>query len=391
MKPKPSFSFLPKYRYLCLALMGLGAVSLGVLYFQDPTRMWANVLIDNFYFLSLALAGAFFLSILYLSNAGWAANLKRVPEAMTAYLPVAFVLMLALYFGMHHLYHWSHHEAVAADPLLRHKAPYLNLPFFFARMGVYFGLWILLTFLLRRASGLQDRAAAGDLAYYRRSIRYSALFILTFALTFAFASFDWLMSLEPHWYSTIYAIYTFSSLFLHGLAGIALIVILLYERGYFGNLLNENHLHDLGKMIFAFSSFWAYIWLSQYLLIWYSNIPEETVYYWLRTDSDWLWLFLLNFGLNWLVPFLTLMPRASKRSPELLKRVCIALLIGFWVDLFLLVAPNVMKQRSIGPFEVLIALGYAGLFGYVVGRALERAPLIAKNDPYLQESFHLHQ
>ena len=144
-------------------------------------------------------------------------------------------------------------------------------------------------------------------------------------------------------------------------------------------------------MIFAFSCFWAYIWVSQYLLIWYSNIPEETTYYLVRTDPDWIWLYALNFALNWLIPFLVLMPRAAKRSAAVLKRVCIVLLIGFWLDIFLLVAPNVMKNRSIGWLEILSGLGFAALFWFVTGKALERAPLIPKNDPYLQESFHLHQ
>ncbi|MCC7344072.1 MAG: hypothetical protein IT573_03970 [Deltaproteobacteria bacterium] len=389
MKIKPSFTFAPVYKRWSYVLMAAGFAALAAGAFLDPARMWVNLLINNFYYTSLALAAAFFLAILYVTNAGWASNFKRVPEAMTRFLPVALLLMLTLVFGMHSLYHWSHHDAVLHDPLLRHKEPYLNVPFFFGRMVAYFGLWILLTYLLRRYSLRQD--ANPDLSLHRRSIRVSALFILVFALTFALASYDWLMSLEPHWYSTIYSVYTFSSLFLHGLAAIALLVILLQERGYFGRLLNENHLHDLGKMIFAFSCFWAYIWVSQYLLIWYSNIPEETAYFWVRTDPDWLWLFALNFALNWLIPFLILLPRAAKRSAAVLKRVCVVLLIGFWLDIFLLVAPNVLKARSIGWMEILSGLGFAALFAFVTGKALERAPLIPRNDPYLQESFHLHQ
>lgn len=386
---KPAFIFEGRHQITAAVFMVAGGLALIAGFFVDPTRMWTNLLINNFYFLSLSLAAAFFLAVLYVSNAGWASNLKRVPEAMLAFLPFVFPLMLVLYFGMHSLYHWSDSEAVLHDPILKHKSSYLNEPFFFIRMGIYFSIWIFLTRWLRRTSLQQDRQ--NNPVFHQRSIRISALFIISFAFTFSFASYDWLMSLEPHWYSTIYSVYTFSSLFLHGLAALTLIVILLWEKGFFGNLLTSEHLHDLGKMIFAFSCFWAYIWVSQYLLIWYANIPEETAYFMVRTDPDWSWLFFLNFVLNWVVPFLVLLPRSSKRNPNVLKRVCIALLIGFWLDLFLLVAPNVMGHRSIGVWEVAIALGYAGFFVYVTAKALEKAPLIPKNDPYLQESLHLHQ
>lgn len=389
MKVKPQFVFQSQYMLWTslLIVVGLLAVALG--FFFDPTRIWGNLLINNFYYVSLALAGGFFLSVLYVTNAGWATNLKRIPEAMMSFLPVAFVLMLLLFFGMHSLYHWTHAEAVLHDPLLQHKAPYLNIPFFFIRMVAYFAIWIFFAYLFKKYSRKQD--SNPDLKFHRYSIRNSAIFILVFAFTYSLASYDWLMSLEPHWYSTIFAVYTFASLFLHGLAAITLIVVILKDKGIFGKLLTEEHLHDLGKMIFAFSTFWAYIWVSQYLLIWYANIPEETVYYKIRTDPNWIWLFILNLTLNWVIPFLILMPRAAKRSSMVLRRVCITLLIGYWLDIFLLVAPNVMKNRSIGIFELLIALGYAGLFVFVISKALEKAPLIPRNDPYLQESIHLHQ
>ncbi|MDX1386530.1 MAG: hypothetical protein R3257_02995 [bacterium] len=386
---KPQFVFQKSYRFWALTLMGIGFITLGVGLFTDPTRAWGNLLINNFYFTTLALAGAFFIAVLYVSNAGWWVNLKRVPEAMTSYLPLGLVLMLLLFFGMHSLYHWTHHDAVLHDPLLQHKSAYLNIPFFFIRMVGYFAIWIFFCYLFRRISRKQDES--NDLKYHRRNVRVSAIFIIIFALTFSFASFDWIMSLEPHWYSTIFAVYTWASLFLHGLAAITLMVIILMERGFFGRLLTVDHLHDLGKLLFAFSTFWAYIWVSQYLLIWYSDIPEESVYYVVRTDSNWIWLFLLNLVLNWLIPFVFLMSRAAKRSAMMLKRICVVLLIGYWLDIFLLVAPNVMKGRNIGIFEILVSLGFGGLFVYVTSRALERAPLISRGDPYLQESLHLHQ
>jgi hypothetical protein len=311
---------------------------------------------------------------------------------MSSILPVAAVLMFLLIFGMHNLYRWADAGAALQDPVLAAKRVYLNTPFFFARMAALFGIWTLFAWLYRRASLAEDQAhLLNDLGPHHRLVRTSAFFVPAFALTFSIASFDWIMSLEPHWFSTIFALYTFSGLFLHGIAVITLMAVLLKERGYLEGVVNENHLHDLGKLIFAFSTFWAYIWVSQYLLIWYTNIPEETSYFIVRTDRDWSWLFLLNLALNWAIPFLILMPRAAKRSPAVLKRVCITLLVGHWLDVYLMVVPNVIGKRWIGPLEILIALGYGALFFYVVAKALERAPLVPINDPYLAESLHHHQ
>jgi len=389
MKVLPTFQMKDRYQYLAVALMLLGLITLGLTFYLDPIRAWTNFLINNFYFMSLGLSGVLILALLYICKGAWASVLKRIPEAMMACLPVAFVLMLLLGFGIHSLYHWSHADAVAHDALLQHKEPYLNVTFFMIRMVFYFVVWIAFARLFRRVSLRQD--AGLDLPFYYRNTRYSSLFIVFFALTFSFASYDWLMSLEPHWFSTIFSIYTFSSLFVHGIAAMTLVVILLMERGYLKGFVNENHLHDLGKLLLAFTTFWAYIWFSQYMLIWYANIPEETSYFILRTDPDWIWLFWLNLAINWGIPFVILLPRVSKRSPAILKRVCITLLIGYWLDLYLRVAPGVGTERQIGLIEIFIALGYAALFFWITGRALAKAPLIARNDPYLQESLHLHQ
>lgn len=380
------FRISERQRKAAFFLLGLGLLAVVFAFVRDPQRAWANILLNNVYFLFLSVSGLVFIAIHYLTSAGWWVGLRRIPESMTAFLPVGGLLMLLLFFGRHSLYEWTHVEAVAHDPILSGKAAYLNTTFFFIRMIVIVGIWGIFAFFLKKKSGEQDRTAG--LSAHKSLYRLSALFLPVFAVTLTVASIDWLMSLEPHWFSTIFTFYTFSGLFINGITFITLAAILLKQQGYLEGILSEDHLHDLGKLVFAFSSFWAYIWVCQYLLIWYSNIPEETVYYHLRTDTDWGWLFLLNLAMNWAIPFLVLMPRSSKRNPEILKRVCILLLIGHWLDLYIMGFPRVVSIRSIGPLEVLIALGYAAGFFLITARALSRVPLVAKNDPYLSESVH---
>ncbi len=375
------FRISNKQRKFAFSLLGLGGLAVAIAFFLDPQRAWANILLNNVYFLFLAVSGLVFIAIHYLTSAGWWVGLRRIPEAMTAFIPVGGGLMLLLFFGRHSLYEWTDTETVAHDAVLLGKAAYLNTPFFFARMIGIIAIWSLFAMMLRKRSIEQDRT--GGWSAHQNLYRLSALFLPVFAVTLTIASVDWLMSLEPHWFSTIFTFYTFSGLFLNGITFITLATVLLKQRGYLQSFLNDDHLHDLGKLVFAFSSFWAYIWVCQYLLIWYSNIPEETVYYHLRTDMNWGWLFLLNLAMNWAIPFLVLLPRSSKRNPAVLQRVCVLLLIGHWLDLYIMGFPRVASLRSIGPLEVLITMGYAAGFFLITGRALSQAPLAPRNDPYL--------
>jgi hypothetical protein len=354
---------------------------------MNATRIWADLLINGFFFLSLALAGLVFLAIQYLASAGWWTALRRVPEALASLLPLAALPMAALWFGRQALYPWTRPGA-ANDPVLAAKAAYLNTPFFFARLVLFLAAWSLFAVLLRRTSLAQDCAEGLDC--HRRMVRLSALFIVVFAVTFSLASFDWLMSLEPHWASTMFAVYTFAGLFLQGLAAITLTVVLLHGKGVLPGV-NESHLHDLGKLLFAFSTFWAYIWVSQYLLIWYGNLSDEIPYYLQRTQGSWQVLFVLNPLLNWLIPFLVLLPRAAKRAPNVRKWVSGLLLAGHWLDLYLAVAPPVLGVPRLGLTEGLITAAYAGLFLFACTRALAGAPLLPRNDPFLRESLAHHQ
>jgi hypothetical protein len=254
----------------------------------------------------------------------------------------------------------------------------------FARMAVMLALWLLLVRGLRQTSLQQDDDPAP--ARHRRLITYSAVFVLVFAITFALGSVDWLMSLNPRWSSAVFAIYVFAGLVVSGLAALTLITIALRALGPLRDVVKPAHLHDLGKLLLAFSTFWAYIWLCQYLLIWYSNLPDEVTFYVRRTGAPWTQLFLLNLFVNWVVPFVVLLPRAAKRSSRVLAAVCVVLLSGHWLDLYLLIMPETWNGPMAGPLEAMIPLGYAGLFFYLTSRALAQAPLVPLHDPYLDES-----
>jgi hypothetical protein len=373
-----------RWRQLGQGLAGVGLLAALAGIWLSPARTWPSLLVGNVYLLSLALAGALFIGINYLSGAGWWVVVRRVAEAMMAGLPVVALLVLSLFFGRHALYPWAQPGALEHDPLPAGKAFYLSTPMVFARMVVVLAAWVLLARALRRASLRQDQDPTLD--QHRRLIRYSAAFVVVFAISFSVASVDWLMSLDPHWYSTIYAVYLFAGLLLSGLAVLTLIVLVLRRMGPLAGVVNEEHLHDLGKLLFAFSTFWAYIWVSQYLLIWYGNLPEEVTHYLRRTRGPWSTLFFLNLIVNWAIPFLVLMPRAAKRHAGVLAGVCVLLLLGHWLDLYLLVMPERLGAPNLGVLEVLVALGYAGLFFVLTSRALAEAPLLPRHDPYLQES-----
>jgi len=372
-------SILPRpWRSAALAFAGLGVCAIVAGLAWSPARTWPNLLLADMYLLSLALSGALFISMQYLSGAGWSVVLRRIAEAMMSGLPFAAALMLSIFFGRRMLYPWA--QAGASAP----NAAYLGTTAVFARMFVVLALWMLLAYRLRQASLREDDDPAP--ACHQRLIACSAVFVVVFAVTFALGSVDWLMSLDPHWSSTVYAIYVFAGLLVSGLAALTLIALALRALGPLSGVVNPGHLHDLGKLLLGFSTFWAYIWVSQYLLIWYVNLPEEVTYYVRRTDGPWMRLFLLNLFPNWVVPFLILLPRAAKRNAGVLGGVCVVLLVGHWLDLYLLIMPEIWSRPMAGPLEAIIPLGYAGLFVALVSRALARAPLLPSNDPFLAES-----
>jgi hypothetical protein len=374
-------------RRALLVSAALGSVAFAVALALAPARAWAGLLANAFYFLTVALGAAVFLALGHVSNTGWTTVLKRVPEAFCAFLPVGGLAMGSLVFGLGALYPWAG-DGAAHDPLLEAKGAYLNAPFFLARMAAVIFAWWLFAAALRRHSLRQD--ADGSVLHTRRSVAVSAVFLIVFGFTFSMASIDWLMSLTPHWMSTIFGLYNIGGLLSGSVAAIAVGTIALRRAGLLPGV-GPSHLHDLGKLLFAFTTLWAYLWFSQYLLIWYANLPEETAYFLERTSGGWALLFYLNPVLGWALPFLLLLPRPAKRSESHLFRVCLLVLAARWLDVYLMVAPAVAPEHpGLGVAELAPLLGLGALFALVVGRALAAAPLVPKGDPYLVESLSPH-
>ena len=314
------------YIAVTMIMVAVGTAALVTAFITDPQRGWANLLLNNVYFVSLSTGALLFLSIQRVTHSGWSAGFIRIPEAMAGYLPVAAILFLIMIFGAHSLYHWSHTEAVAHDPLLAHKSPFLNLPFWIIRMVVYFALWILMFVLIRRYSLKED--SKGGLEPFKKLEHYAKIFIFIVIITFSFAMIDWVMSIDAHWYSTIFAIKNFVAAFHHAAIVIAFIVLLMNQKGYFP-FLNKSHLGDFSRYIFMLCIIWGYFWFSEFMITWYANIPEETAYFLPRVKGEgWRFFFFANIIINWFVPFVLLMPKATARNKVVLKIVIPFLIIG---------------------------------------------------------------
>lgn len=356
-------------------------------FIREPERSWANYLLNNYYFLSLAMGGVFFFVIQYISQSGWSAGFKRVSEAFMSYLPFAAVLFLLLYFGIHSLYHWSHTEELVHDPLLMHKASYLNVPFFYGRLIFYFLLWVFFTQLLRKLSLKEDQI--GGLKYFHKQELYSKILIFILAISFTFSNIDWIMSLDPHWYSTLFALKNMVSAFLHGVSVMVLIIFILNRKGYY-EFLNEYHLHDFTRYIFMLCIIWGYFWFAQFMIIWYGNIPEETAYFVFRWNENWKILFFAEIILNWAIPFFVLIPQKTSRSKMAMTIVIFLLIVGQYVEQYLHIIPETTGKLEFGIIEIGSFIGFAGLFVYVVISSLSKRKLVAKNHPYLSESLNHH-
>jgi len=370
-------------------VLGAGTIIFGL--FTDSKTTWANWLIVNYYFFSIAMGGAFFFVLQSISQSGWSSAFKRVSEAMMSYVPFSAVFFLLLWFGMHDLYQWSHKDIVALDPVIQHKSVYLNIPFFFARMVLYFLLWIVFIFKLRQISLKEDMTdpsnTDGIMLLFGKTELYSKIFIFIIALTFSLSAIDWIMSLDVKWYSTIFALKNLVAAFLHGVTILTLLVFILYKRGYFP-FLNKYHLHDFSRYIFMFSIIWGYFWFAQFMIIWYGNIPEETVYYSIRWQAGWKVLFFLEIGLNWFIPFMALLPVKASRNMTLMTIVIIFLIIGQYIDLFVQVIPGTTGALKFGWISAGTFVGFAGLFALVVATTLSKSKIIPPNHPYLEESLN---
>ena len=353
-------------------------------------RLYAVLWQNAIFFTGISLIGVFFIAVQYVAWAGWSVTIKRIPEAFGSFLPVTFVIMMVTFLlGGHDIFHWTHTDVVAHDEILKGKSGFLNTPFFLVRMVLFFGLWYMIWRTIRGFSLKEDQE--GGMLYYNKSINLSAVFLIIFGVSTSMVAWDWTMSINPHWYSTLFGWYHFASWWVSGLATVTLTVLLLKDKGHLP-FVNQNHLHDLGKFMFAFSVFWTYLWTAQFLLIYYANIPEEIIYFKERMhlfDGHYRLLFFFNVIINFLFPFLFLMTRDAKRHTILLKIAAIGLLMGHWLDFYLMIMPGVTKGTSgFGFLEFGTLTTFASAFIYVISNQISKAGLLAKNHPMLQESLH---
>lgn len=365
-------------------------------------RLYTSLWMNNVFFTGLGIIGLFFVAIQYAASAGWSAGIIRVPLAMGNWIPIAGILMFGLFFLTgHHIFHWTHEglytEGAEYDALINKKAPFFFWPgegggfpiFFIFRMVLFFGLWYWFFLMIRKNMLAED--LENTTAYWYKNRVNSTVFLIVFAVSSSIAAWDWVMSIDTHWFSTMFGWYVFASWWVTGLATITLIVASLKSAGYL-KIVTSNHLHDLGKFVFAFSIFWTYIWFGQFLLIYYANIPEESVYFVERmTTPPYSWIFYLNLILNFVLPFLLLMTRDAKRQLSTLKLVCPIIIVGHWFDFFNMVTPGVMQEQGgVGFLEIGVALIFLAAYLLVVLSSLAKVPLIGKNHPMLQESLNHH-
>ncbi|MEE2953747.1 MAG: quinol:cytochrome C oxidoreductase [Bacteroidota bacterium] len=389
-----------KIKSISSIMMLIGLIALVYGFINDPHAAWPSLLFNNYFFLGISLFAVVFVALQYISEAGWSIVLKRVPEAIMSFLPITGVIMLIIVIAgsMHwnHIYHWM--ETGIMDPtsdnydaIIAGKEPYLNVPFFLIRSFIYVIVWVYC------AKKLKDLSLAGDLEgglgtkSYNKGVTVSAWFIVFFAVTSCTASWDWIMSIDTHWFSTLFGWYIFSEWATIGFATILLLTLYLKKQGYLENV-NENHIHDLGKFVFAFSIVWTYMWFSQFMLIWYANIPEEVVYHMERIElSNYRFLFWFSLTINFIIPLILLMSRDAKRNTKTLTLVCVVILIGHWINSYLLFAPGTLHDHGhLGFVEIGMGIGFLGLFLRVVMKNLRDRELNIKSHPFLDESRHLH-
>lgn len=363
----------------------LGLVVSLVLRAGDSKQFAFSWLVAFLFFLSLALGALFFVLIHFATQAGWGIVVRRLAENTMGTLPLFALLFVPVTLGMGELFPWIHEIAVGNDHVLNGKAPYLNTPFFVGRAVAYFACWTAIAMYYVRRSRVQDGTRNEAISLSLR--RFSGPAIIVLALTQSFAAIDWIMSLDPHWYSTIFGVYWFAGSFVSFFAFLTLMVLLLRRAGLMGNAVGSEHFHDLGKLLFAFTVFWAYIGFSQYFLIWYGNIPEETIFFRDRLVGSWRSVSLLLGAGHFVIPFFFFMPRTIKRHPALLAVGASWLLLMHGVDLYWLVMPSLHPEGvALGSLDIATFLAVGGFFVAVVSWLMLGSPLVPVGDPRLSES-----
>jgi hypothetical protein len=354
------------------------------------TRIMTNGLINAFFFFAIGLGALFFLALNYATEAGWYAVIKRVVESVALYLPYGIgvlggVLLLITVMKGAHIYIWMDEEVVKEDHIIEGKSAYLNIAFFWIRTLAYFAVYLIFLRGFRKRSLLEDEVGGTEIHF--KNYRKGATFLVFFAVFSSTSAWDWLMSIDVHWFSTLFGWYTFAGMWVSAMVVIVLTIIYLKKLGYLPQI-NESHIHDVGKWIFAISFLWSYLWFSQYMLIWYANIGEEVAYYVMRTENFKV-LYFGMFLINFIFPMLILMSRDAKRDSGILMFVGIIILLGHWFDVYIMVsAGSLGVNAQLGILELGMLLLMAGAFIMILLKNLTKAPLLPVHHPFLDESIH---
>ena len=425
------YTFTCGHRNVLFGAIGIGIVCLILTWIGDDayhTRFWSNFLHNSVFFTMVACMAVFFIAASITAYSGWHTTFKRIWEAYSMFLIVGVVLLavvgLGNYMHWHHLYHWSNAADVETDSVLKGKSSFLNNNWYMFGTLIFGGVWAFFAHKLRSLSLDEDNDGDKNFGKHKTMRKYAAVLLPIIGFTSAALIWLWVMSVDAHWYSTLFAWYATASAFVAMIAFTILLIIFLKSNGYF-SLVNENHIHDLGKYLFAISIFWTYLWFSQFMLIWYANIGEETIYFRERYDN-YPALFFGNLIINFLVPFFILMRNDTKRKFGSVSFVAIVMVLGHWLDYFLMIKPGALITRNHalghgheaeagatghgeagghavehgsnfvagftmpGLLEIGTFIGFLGLFLYVALTILSKSSLVPKNDPYLDESVHHH-
>ncbi|MFL5764960.1 MAG: quinol:cytochrome C oxidoreductase [Bacteroidia bacterium] len=405
-----NYTFTSKTRNITFGLMGIGLITIIAGFLSDSapegvnpedyhhTRVWANLLVNGWFFMGIGLLATFFMALQYAAEVAWSVAVKRVYEAISCYLPwgagiMIFILLMGQ-FGVHHLYHWQ--DPAVYDPaspkydeVIAGKGGYFATWFFWLRTLVYVIVWCMFQRMFIKNSVEQD--LQGGTALHFKTMGKAATFLVFFAVTSSTSAWDWMMSVDVHWFSTMYGWYAFAGNWISAMTAIILLILYLKRKGYLQQV-NDSHIHDVGKWVFAISFLWSYLWFCQFMLIWYTDIPEEIIYFHDRLHNfGYTGLMWTVFAMNFAFPMILLMSRDAKRNYYFLLIVGCVIFIGHWLDVYMMVMPGtVHANHHLGWIELGTALGFLGLMLYVIHSALAKRPLMIQKHPYLDESLHHH-
>jgi len=379
-----------------LTKIGLVILVVGVLlgiiaFFVDQTRASFNYLVSYSFLVSIGVGALFLITLDYVTGAVWSVPFKRITEFLAAIIPFLAIFIIPILFNMQEIFHWTHEEEVLQDHLLQGKASYLNIPFFTVRVFVLIAIWSFFYFAIVRNSAKQD--ISGEQRLTTINTKYSAIFIPIFAITISIIAIDLLMSVEPHWFSTIFGVYYFAGTVIAALAAVTIAAVLLKEKGYLPEKVTNDHLYSLGALMFVFVNFWAYIAFSQYLLIWYADLPEETFWFLQRWEGSWATFSILLMIVQFLVPYALLLSQPAKTDPKRLKIAAVWLLFAHLFDLFWLVMPGMPGMEKGYVFswiDLVFPIATVGFIILLFSIKAKKQNLIPVGDPKLKRGLDFH-